>query len=390
MMEFCLIHYHEIALKGKNRKFFEKKLIENIKRSLKGKYFQFVKRFSGRILLKLNREGAKDEKRVKERLKNIFGIANFSFAQRTSQNLSKIKEEAFKILKKKKFKTFRITARRGDKKIPLSSKKINEKLGAYIKEKLKKKVDLENYELNCFIELVGKSAFIYLEKIKGLGGLPVSVSGKGISLLSGGIDSPVASFLMMKRGVQSVFVHFHAFPFTERASIEKAERIAKLLSFYQYFSKLYLVPFFSIQKEIMAKTPKKLRIILYRRMMFRLCELIAKKEKAKILITGESVGQVASQTPENIYVIEEATNLPVLRPLIGFDKQEIIDLAKKIRTYDISILPHQDCCSLFIPSHPETKANLKEVKKAEKNLKILKLISQTFKKIEIKKFEFKN
>ncbi len=236
-----------------------------------------------------------------------------------------------------------------------------------------------------FIEITNRYAFLYLEKIKGLGGLPVGVSGRAVSLLSGGIDSPVASFYAQKRGIELVFLHFHALPYVNKASLEKAEKIVKILNKYQFSSKLYLIPFADIQKEILLKTKASFRVVLYRRFMFRIAEILAKKEKAKVLITGESVGQVASQTLENIAVITRAISLPIFRPLICQDKQDIIEKAKEIGTYDISILPHQDCCSRFLPKRPATKANLTEVRKEENKLDIKKLIAKAIEKVETRK-----
>lgn len=400
-MEYVICHYHEIGLKGKNRKFFEEKLIENIKRvlnsgfnaehykeggSLTGSYFEFVKRISGRILIKLTKKGSKNEKEIKESLKNVFGIANFSFAESCPQKIKNIQEKALEFLQAKKFKTFRITTQRSKKDFYLTSQQINEKVGEYIlkkfearNSKFKIKVDLKNPDINCFIEIVEKYSFLYLEKIKGLGGLPTTVSGKAVALLSGGIDSPVAAFLAMKRGIKVIFIHFHAYPFTNANSIEKAKKLVKILSKFQGSSYLYLIPLGEIQKEILLKTPAKLRVIFYRRIMFRIAQEIAKKERALGIFTGESVGQVASQTLENIRAIEEAVDLPIYRPLIGQDKEEIIDKAKEIGTFEVSILPDEDCCSRFIPAHPETKAKLEEVIKGEKRLNIQKMIKEAIK-----------
>jgi len=386
-IEYVICHYSEIGLKGKNRKFFEEKLIENIKRVLKPAYFDFVKRISGRIIVKLTKEGIKNEKEIKEALGKVFGIAHFSFAISSPQKIKNIQEEALKILKNRKFKTFRITTQRSKKDFYLTSQQINERVGEYIlqrtknkEQKTKIKVDLESPDITCFIEIVEKFAFLYFEKIKGLGGLPTNTGGKVIVLISGGIDSPVASFFSMKRGIKAVFLHFHAYPYTDEASIGKVKKLVKVLSEYQGKSKLYLVPFADIQKEIFLKTPAKLRVILYRRFMLQIAEEIAKKERALGVFTGENLGQVASQTLENIKVIEAVTSLPIFRPLISNDKEEIIKKAKEIGTFEISILPHQDCCSRFLPKHPETKARLEEVLMAEKKLNINKLINNTIDK----------
>jgi tRNA uracil 4-sulfurtransferase len=206
--------------------------------------------------------------------------------------------------------------------------------------------------------------------LRGPGGLPVGTSGKVVVLLSGGIDSPVAAWKMIKRGCTPVFVHFHSFPYTNKESQEKAKQIAQLLSHFALRAKIYLVPFAEVQRHIMVDTPLETRVILYRRYMLRLAEQIAFREKARVLVTGDSVGQVASQTIENIDVISRAVAMPILRPLIGDDKIEIVEVAKRVGTYDISIQPDQDCCSLFVPKHPETKANLIEIEKSEARLDV--------------------
>ena len=376
--EYFICHYHEIGLKGKNRKWFEEKLVGNIKRALPKDSFESVRRISGRIIIKKKKEGAGDF------LKNVFGVAYFAQAISCFQGIEIVKEEACRILEKKKFKTFRITTKRSKKDFPMTSQEINERVGAFIVKKLKRQVDLERPDITCFIEIVEKYAFLYTERIRGPGGLPLGTGGKAVCLLSGGIDSPVAAFKAMKRGVEIVFIHFHAYPYTDKASKEKVQNIVKILEKYQPGSKLYLVPFSDIQKEILIKTPDNLRIILYRRMMMRIAQEIAAKEKARAIITGESIGQVASQTLENIGVIEEAVSMPVLRPLISYDKEEIIGLAETIGTFKVSILPYQDCCARFLPKHPATKADLKAVLGAEKKLTTRGLINRALVKTEIR------
>jgi thiamine biosynthesis protein ThiI len=380
-MDYIICHYHEIGLKGKNRKFFEEILVENIKRALPGASFEFVKRISGRIIVKLNEKGVKEKRKIRESLKNIFGIVHFSFALNCKQDMKVIKEKALEILEKKRFKSFKIGTQRSEKNFYLTSPQINEKVGAFIVKKLKKKVNLGNPGATVFIEIVQKYAFLYSFKIKARGGLPLGSGGRAIALLSGGIDSPVAAFLSMKRGIKVIFVHFHTHPYTDKASIEKVKDLVRVLNKFQFESKLYLVPFASIQKEILLKTPDKLRVILYRRFMLRIARDIAVKERASALITGESVGQVASQTLENMKAIEEIVELPILRPLVSDDKEEIIKKAKDIGTFNISILPHQDCCIRFLPRHPEIRADLKQVKEAEKKLDIKGLIKNNAKEI---------
>jgi thiamine biosynthesis protein ThiI len=377
--DFFICHYHEIALKGENRKWFEEKLVGNIKKVLPRGFFESVRRISGRIIVKAKKGGAEDF------LKNVFGIAYFARATACSQDMGVIEKEVCRILKKKKFRNFRITAKRSKKDFVLTSPEINQRVGAFIVKNLKKKVDLDCPDITCFIEIVEKYVFLYTEKIKGPGGLPVSTGGKAVCLLSGGIDSPAAAFKIMKRGVEIVFLHFHAYPYTGKASIEKVRSIVEVLNKYQTESRLYLIPFSGIQKEILMKTPDNLRVILYRRMMLRIAQEIAKTEKAKAIVTGESIGQVASQTLENIRVIEQVADMPVLRPLIGEDKEEIINLAERIGTFRVSILPHQDCCARFLPKHPATKADLRTVIRAEKKLDIKRLVGLAVAKAEIKR-----
>jgi len=384
-----ICHYAEIGLKGKNRKFFEEGLMGNIKTSFiinSCDGIKNIRRISGRILIKIDKRAEEDK--IRQALKNVFGIAYFSFAVNCEQDMEEIKKKSFEILEDKEFKTFRVETKRAEKDFYLTSQQINEQVGEYIFEKLNAKslkfrVNLKNPDITCFIEIVEKYAFLYLEKVRGLGGLPVGVSGKAMSLLSGGIDSPVASFYGMQRGIKIIFLHFTSFPFTEQASIEKVKKIVKILNKFQFQSKLYLIPFLNIQKEILLKTKAKLRVVLYRRFMFKIAEVLAEKEKIKALITGESVGQVASQTLENIGVIQETIKSLVLRPLIGMDKEDIIKKGKEIGTFDVSILPAQDCCQRFLPKHPETRANLKEVKEEEKKLDVKGLIKEAIKKVKV-------
>ena len=407
MNMLIIVHYAEIALKGGNRKFFEERLVENIKKSLtqKGIVFNSVKRIYGRILLELRgTDPLKFEGGLSPlilALRNVFGIAHFAFAERCEQDIEKIKEKAIEILSQKEFVSFRVEAKRSDKKFSLTSQQINEQVGAFIIEKNvlgpcsarssndlaeqghSLKVKLENPDLTLFIEITEKDAFLYTEKIAGPGGLPVGVSGKAICLISGGIDSPVAAWYLMKRGVENIFVHFYSTQQGYEKSLEKVRDILRVLKKYQLNIRVYFVPFSDIQKEIVLKCQADLRVVLYRRFMFRVSEEIALKENAKALITGENVGQVASQTLDNMLAISQATSLPILRPLAGFDKIEIIDIAKKIGTFDISILPHLDCCSMFVPEHPATKASLKEVQKSEKKLKVEKLVKGAVKNAKL-------
>jgi thiamine biosynthesis protein ThiI len=269
----------------------------------------------------------------------------------------------------------------------MTSEQINREVGAYVFEKSKKPGKMKGAEMECFIEIVDDKALIYFEKIKGPGGLPVGSGGSALTMLSGGIDSPVAAYYGIKRGVKMDFVHFHSIPYTSEASNEKVRTLAASLLQFQSHAKIFMIPFAKIQQEIVMNTPEKLRVILYRRMMMRIAEKLANDRKYLALYSGESVGQVASQTLENIRATEDAVKLPILRPLIGFDKDEIIEVAQKIKTFETSILPHEDCCTRFIPKHPETKADLKDVHAAEKNLNIESMIGSALESMEIEKIK---
>lgn len=386
-MDYIVCHYHEIGIKGKNKNFFERKLLENIRAKIRPENFQWIKRLPGRIVIKLSENGKNKIEDVQKSLLSVFGISYFGIAVSCPPKIEEIAKTALKILKQNKGKTFKIETKRSDKKFPLTSPQVNNLVGQYIIKNLKeKKVKLKNPKITCFIEILENIVFIYVEKIKGMGGLPTTTAGNLISLISGGIDSPVASFLMQKRGAHLIFVHFHAYPYTSNASIEKVKKIVEILNQYQLYSKLYLLPLGEIQKEILLKTKPKYRVLLYRRMMLKIAQVLAKKEKAQGIVTGESLGQVASQTLENIKVIENGIDLPIFRPLIGMDKEEIIQMAKKIGTYQISILPHQDCCARFLPKHPATKADLEKIKKEEAKIDLENLIKSSIANAQIIKF----
>jgi len=365
---YFVIHYHELGLKKGNRDYFENVLCSNINTALQDCGIERPKRISGRLLLPLNPSA--DISEIKLRLTRVCGIAYFAEAWSSPQDVENLQTSAWKLIEGRSFKSFRIDARRADKSFPLTSVEINQQVGAYVKERSQARVDLENPDLTCWIEIVEKYALLYVERIRGTGGLPVGTSGKVVVLLSGGIDSPVAAWKMIKRGCRPVFIHFHSFPYTNKESQEKARLIARLLANYALHTKIYLVPFAEVQRRIMVDTPVNTRVILYRRYMMRIAEQIALREKARVLVTGDSVGQVASQTIENIDVITRAVSMPILRPLVGDDKIEIVDIARRIGTYDISILPDQDCCSLFVPKHPETKADLIEIEHSESQLHV--------------------
>lgn len=387
MMNCAVIHYHEIALKGKNRPFFVSRLVENIRAATGDIPGLEVNKLWGRLLL-TTREDEDRWPLMEERLKDVFGIANFSPAVRIGLDLETIKKLVGEEVVKHEFDSFRVSARRAYKAYPLTSQQINAQVGEHLVNLTGKRVDLTRPELNVHIELMHDEAFFYMRKIKGAGGLPVGVGGTVTALLSGGIDSPVAAFRMMRRGCRVVFVHFHSFPHLNKKSMEKAQDLAQHLTRRQNRSLLYMVPFGDIQKEVVVNAPPPLRVVIYRRLMLRIAEALARRNGAGALVTGESLGQVASQTLENISVIEKAVEMSVLRPLIGMDKDEISRQAMEIGTYETSIIPDQDCCQLFIPRNPATRSNLKEVLAAEEPLDVPRLVEQGVSGAEEREYSF--
>jgi tRNA uracil 4-sulfurtransferase len=367
-----LIHYHEINLKGNNRGWFENHLQHHIVLLLKGLACGSVQRFAGRLLIEMNEESPVDK--ITRRLKMAFGVANLIVAWEVPAELGSIQSGLTELVSKTNFQSFKIDARRGTKDFPLNSQQLNQQLGAFVQELTKADVKMENPDAVFFVEIVSSRAFLYLSKIPGAGGLPSGTGGKVVCLLSGGIDSPVAAYRIMRRGCRVHYVHFHSFPHTNLESQDKVRTILQILARYQLDSQLYLVPFADLQREIVAYAPPPLRVILYRRFMVRIADALAHREKAAALVTGDSLGQVASQTLENIRTVSAASTLPIFRPLIGDDKEDIIRVAREIGTYDISILADQDCCSLFVPKHPETMSNLEQVERAESSLDIPRLV----------------
>lgn len=386
--DHILCHYGEIALKGGNRRYFEKQLLLNIKSQLElfcPTSFEFAKQMYGGILIKLNQKGISNSSAIENALRHTFGITNYSFVSSVPQDIETIKNFCWEMIQDEKFETFRVSTQRSNKDFPLTSEQINREVGGFIYDKLdgKKSVSLKHADCECRITIVDKFALVALMRNQGLGGMPVGTGGRAMAMLSGGFDSPVAAWQILKRGVQIRYAHFHSAPFTSKASIEKVVSLSQELAKFGSKTKLYLIPFADVQKEIMMKTPEKFRVILYRRMMIRIAEALAKRERCMALITGDSIGQVASQTLENILTVSEAATLPIFRPLIGLDKEEIMQKAKDIGTYEISILPHDDCCTRLMPKKPETRSKILEVLEAEKALDISALVKQTLAKIEI-------
>ncbi len=367
-----LIRYHEIALKKGNRQYFTELLKRNLLAAVKDLGPKEVRSLSARLLLTFKKDI--DAEIAIQRIRTVFGVANFSLVERTARDINALRTRILESLNGTQFESFRIETQRGDKTFPLTSPEINRQLGAAVKEKSGARVDLTNAEFTVTVEILPRDAFFGFNKIAGAGGLPVGASGRLIALISGGIDSPVAAYRMMQRGCRLIFVHFHSAPYQDNTSQEKVRQLITSLTRHQFLSRLYLVPFGEIQRQIVASVARPLRVILYRRMMLRIAEAIARKEKAKALVTGESLGQVASQTLDNMVVVQQATRLPILRPLVGMDKQEIIDQARRIGTFDISAIPDQDCCQLFVPKHPATKARFADVEHDEARFDVNELV----------------
>ncbi len=387
-MKRCFVcHYHEISLKGGNRAFFENRLTQNIRQALRGLPHEAVRRVSGRIMVELLENSPVEE--IGSRLQKVFGLVFSSPAWISGTDLEEIKANLWDLVSRREFETFKIHARRSRKDYPLNSQELNRLLGAFILEQSGAKVRLEEPDLTCHVDIVERMAVLNFERLPGVGGLPVSCSGNVVGLLSGGIDSPVAAYKMMKRGCRVTFVHFHSFPHTTLESQQKVQQLAQILTAYQYHSRLYMVPFAEAQRRIVAFAPPETRVVLYRRVMMRLAERIAQREKAHGLVTGDSLGQVASQTLENIETISRAVETPILRPLIGEDKEEIIRVARQIGTFTISTLPDTDCCSLFVPRHPETRANPAGIERVEEHLDLKEMIEDALNRLEIQEFEFR-
>lgn len=383
--DHVLVHYGELALKGGNRPIFEKTLIENISRALAGLHIKAVRKLYGRLVVDLAPDSPWEE--VRQRLGRVCGVVNFSPAHRVEATLEDIEAAVDEATSQYAFDSFRVQTKRADKSFPLNTPELNAHIGARVQAATGAAVDLSDAaDLTLLIEIVSGTALVACERHPGPGGLPVGVSGRVACMLSGGIDSPVAAYKMLKRGCLVDFVHFHSYPYTDRASVDKALEVAELLTRFQNRASVSLVPFAEVQQRIVAETPAHLRIILYRRFMVRISEVIAQKLGAKALVTGESLGQVSSQTLTNITTIEAAAAaMPILRPLIGMDKQEIISLARAIGTYEVSIQPHDDCCSFLMPRRPATRSTPEELEAAEAALDVEALVSMSLEGVETKR-----
>ena len=385
-MKSVIVHYQEIALKGKNRPWFVARLVRNLREAVSDLDIARVRVLMGRIELVLGPDA--DWPTVRDRLARVFGIGNFARAGRAALDVDAIAREILGDLDSTDPRSFRVSARRADKRFPLTSPQIEREVGGRIKEARGWHVDLGDPEMTIHVEALTTEAFYYFGKERGPGGLPVGASGKVVCLLSGGIDSPVAAWRMMRRGCRVLFVHFHSYPILSRASQEKARELVQTLTQFQYQSRLFLVPFGEIQQRVVLSVPPPLRVVIYRRLMMQIAQGIARQNRAQALVTGEVVGQVASQTLENLTAINEVVTLPVLRPLIGMDKEEITAEAQRLGTYPVSIIPDQDCCTLFTPRHPATKARKRDVERAESALPVPEIVSQAIASATVEEFDF--
>lgn len=381
-----IAHYQEIALKGKNRPWFLQRLVRNLRCALSDLDVTDVRTPMGRIEVVLGSEAAWRE--VRERLTRMFGLANFSLARRVSLDVDAIANALIQDLPAEPVESFRIAVRRADKQFPIRSPDLERVLGRRVQDARGWKVNLSKPALRIGVELLPKEAFYYFGKLPGPGGLPTGTSGRVAVLLSGGIDSPVAAWRMMKRGCTAALIHFHSYPFLARTSQDKARELAQILTRYQFRSHLFLVPFGELQRQITLSVPGPLRVVVYRRMMLRIAEHIARERGAQALVTGEVVGQVASQTIDNLTIIDAASTLPVFRPLIGMDKAEITAQAEKLGTYPISIIPDEDCCTLFTPRHPATAARPAQIEEAEQGLPISEMVASAASAAVHERFRF--
>ena len=387
MNDALVAHYHEVGLKGRNRDFFENALVRNLKRALRGTGYRRVRHLFGRIIVDF--EEPAEVERAAERAQRVFGVVYVGVGRLVREpSIDTLARTALEVVQESEFDSFAVRARRSYSTFEPSSSEINIAVGQHIKDATGARVDLTNPEVTAHIELFGKAGVVFAHRLQGPGGLPVGVSGKMLGLLSGGIDSPVAAWRLMRRGAEVELVHFHGQPFTDPSSVRQAEELAEILTTYQLRTTLHLVPLADAQREIVANAPSGLRVVLYRRAMFRIAAGLATERGLSALITGDSLGQVASQTIENITTVDDAVpQAQVLRPLVGMDKIEIVNLAKDIGTYDVSTRSYQDCCVLFEPRAPVTRSTPDQASAAEQTLDVDALVGKALAGRETKTLE---
>lgn len=384
MENVVIIRYGEIMLKGLNKRFFEDKLVRHIRHSISDLGKIKVYKAHSRIYIEVGDHNVSD---ITDRVKKVFGIVSISVAKKFEVDMDKIKEVALNELKNRiadsNIKTFKVETKRADKKFPSTSLEISRDVGGHLFENIDNiTVDVHNPDVYIYVEIRDK-AFVFSNKISGFGGLPLGTNGKALLLLSGGIDSPVAGWLVAKRGVDIEAIHFHSYPFTSDRAKEKVIDLAKILSNYCGKIKLYSINLLTIQKEINEKCPEAEMTILSRRFMMKIAERVGQDNNCDALVTGESIGQVASQTVKSLYVTNQSVEMPIFRPLIAMDKVDIVDLSKKIDTYETSILPFEDCCTVFLPKHPVTQPKLHKILKSEEKLNVEELIEDAIDNMEV-------
>ena len=385
-MNSIVVHYKELSLKGKNRPWFIQLLIRNLRKALTGVDVRRIRSVMGRIEIELGEAAPSTE--IRNCIGRVFGIANFSYAGRAPHDFGALASAILSDLGDRTPESFRVSVRRSDKRFPLTSPQIEREVGGLIKQATGWRVDLSHPALTIHIEMMPEHAFYFFGKEPGAGGLPTGSGGRVACLLSGGIDSPVAAFRMMRRGCSVLLIHFHSYPILSRASQEKVREIAALLTKHQLSSRLILVPFGELQQQVLLAVPAELRVVIYRRLMLRIAERLARHWRARALVTGEVIGQVASQTLENLTTIAEVTTLEVLRPLVGMDKDEIVQQAAVIGTLPISNIPDQDCCQLFTPRHPATRARREVVERAEQGLPIEEMVETAVTRATVEDLSF--
>jgi thiamine biosynthesis protein ThiI len=385
-MNSVVVHYKELALKGRNRPWFIQLLVRNLRWALADFDIGTVRSVMGRIEIELGLDVPWLE--IADRVRKVFGIANFSRAGRGPHDFQELARRILEDLGDRSPQSFRVSVRRADKRFPLTSPQIEREVGGLIKQAKGWLVNLDHPELTIHIEMLPEYAFYFFGKEPGAGGLPTGTGGRLACLLSGGIDSPVAAFKMMRRGCSVLLIHFHSYPILSRASQEKVREIAALLTKYQHRSRLILVPFGELQQQVVLAVAPELRVVIYRRLMLRIAEKLARKWHARALVTGEVVGQVASQTLENMTTISEAASLEILRPLVAMDKDEITAEAHAIGTLPISNIPDQDCCQLFTPRFPATRATRDQVARAESALPIDEMVRAALVSSAVEDYEF--
>lgn len=379
MNRLIMIKYGELTTKKANRKTFINILNNNILKVLHG-YSVNIKKDRVRMYIECDEN---DITEITEKLQKIFGLHSIVICHKVNTNIDEISAKVLELLKNKNFKTFKINTKRADKKFPIPSMEFNNKMGGVVLKNTDLKVDVHTPDVLVNIEIRHEGTFIYTNEIQGIGGYPVGIQGKGLLMLSGGIDSPVAGYLSLKRGVDLECLYFESPPHTSVEAKNKVIKLASIIDEYSGNIKVNIVPFTKLQETIYKNVPDNYVITIMRRMMYRIAEKVAKKNKCKILINGESIGQVASQTLSSMIVINNVTNMPVIRPVACMDKIEIIEIAKKIKTYETSILPYEDCCTIFLPKHPVINPDLDKCIKYENLFDYEELINECVENIEV-------